>query len=105
MTDMALLAVCESGDTVSLRWVLSLNSQILMKKAAWTVKVVRHSGCSKSKYMAAKAWVTGNNEMVDTFFVHLQKAALPKLRMPVVRPKLNMMATGPRSTAATAFRA
>jgi len=35
----------------------------------------------------------------------VQKAALPKLRMPVVRPKLNMMATGPRSTAATAFRA
>ena len=42
---------------------------------------------------------------VDTFFVRLQKTVLPKLRMPVVRPKLSMMAMGPRSTAATAFRA
>ena len=42
---------------------------------------------------------------VDAFFVRLQKTALPKLRMPMVRPKLSMMAMGPRSTAATAFRA
>ena len=33
---------------------------------------------------------------VDIFFVRLQKTALPKLRMPVVRPKLSMMAMGPR---------
>ena len=43
--------------------------------------------------------------MLTHFFVRLQKTALPKLRMPVVRPKLSMMAMGPRSTAATAFRA
>ena len=76
-----------------------------MRMRSTPVKTVMHSGCSKSRRMAAEAEMMGNKWMVDTCLVHLQKAALPKLRMPVVRPRLSMMATGPRSTAATAFKA
>ena len=47
------------------------------------------------------AHVTG----LDAPALCLQKIAPAKLRLPVVRPKLSMMAAAPRSAAASALRA
>lgn len=41
----------------------------------------------------------------DCCMLGVQKVAPMKLRMPVVRPKLSMMAAAPRSAAAAAWRA